>query len=61
MNSNTEDHWFTLKYTIDSSLEAIENERYCQKIKGNLYFRDESGDNIKHLIGKLTGKKNSSR
>lgn len=57
MITKSEDHWFTLKYTIDSSLESIENERYCQKIKGDLYFRDESGDNIKHLIGKLIGKK----
>jgi hypothetical protein len=56
MNSNL-DHWYTTKYSIDSSLEAMENHRYCQKIKGGLYFRDESGDNVKHRIGKLTGKK----
>lgn len=56
MNSNL-NHSYTTKYSIDSSLEPIENDRYCQKIKGSLYLRDVSGGNTKHLVGKLTGKK----
>ena len=57
MNLDIDNQWFTAKYKVKSSLEAVENDRYCQIIKGSLYVRDESTDNINYLIGKLTGKK----